>query len=390
MNRIDLSTHISPDKSSLIRGYLFSLLTDEPVSVYYSYTLPNDVKTAYKCLKLFKKEMSIQGDRVVISGESFKPEKEINCENSATVMHLLMGIAALKKWKIELTGDSSLMSRNHDDFIQAGKLYENGYVETVLSKESAQLKSYHLIAMLNNGGKLNFKSETRRNTEVLLKKMGAEIVEGKNSIKVSPVKKLNGYDLEMKLDPSASFIAACMALVLKKKFVISGIYPEKSRMEPFQYLKKAGYSVCITLKESGYEVTGTSDMKTGSSEIVVSNGDVPSIIDEIPFIAYMIARTGNSFKLENGEWLRNKETDRISETVKRINMFFETIETKDGFIVNGGKEKNEWVVHHSDDHRMEMLSKLTSVDKNITYTPVGSYRVSFPGFLDVIFALGGI
>lgn len=387
MKRIDLSSYIPPDKSSLIRGYLFSLLTDEPVSVYYSDDLPNDIKTAVKCLKIFDKSVDVSGQKAVITGCAKEPVEKIDCENSATVMHILMGIARYRDWNLDLTGDSSLTGRDHSEFVKAGELYGTCFVDTVLSKESAQLKSYHLIAMLKNGGRLYFKSETRRNTEDLLKRMSAELFEKSEYIEVRPVKELKGYELDMKLDPSSAFIAACAAVICNKPFVISGIYPEKLRIEPFQYLKKAGYLISIALKESGYEIKWSGKKTEKSSEIVVSGSEVPKIIDEIPFIAYVSAKAGCRFELKNGEWLRNKETDRIHETVKRMSMFFETVEAHDGFIVKGEKRSKKEKFVHSDDHRMEMLSKLMAVDKNIPFPVNGCYNVSFPGFLRMIIRL---
>ncbi|HQI05081.1 MAG TPA: hypothetical protein PL195_07440 [bacterium] len=388
MKRINLSNFIPADKSSLIRGYLFSLLTDEPVCVYYSDDLPNDIKTAFKCLRKFGKTVTVSGSTADISGVSAAPSELIDCENSATVMHILMGIAKYREWDLKLTGDRSLMRRDHSEFTRAGELYGACFVETVLSKESAQLKSFHLIAMLKSGGRLCFKSQTRRNTEELLKRMGVELFEKKGCIEVKPVKKLNGYELGMKLDPSSAFIAACSAIICGKQFIISAIYPEKLRMEPFKYLKKAGYSVSVSLKDEGYEVKWSGGFKTGLSRIVVSNNEVAKIIDEIPFIAYMSARVGCSFELKNGEWLRNKETDRISETVRRVEMFSETVETVDGFIVKNKKSTGTIKFPHSDDHRMEMLSKLIAVDKNIPFMVNDCYNVSFPGFLRMIEALG--
>jgi len=388
MKRIDLSNFIPPDKSSLIRGYLFSLLTDEPVCVYYSDDLPNDIKTAFKCLRKFGKTVTVSGSTAYISGVSTAPSESIDCENSATVMHILMGIAKYREWDLKLTGDRSLMRRDHSEFTRAGELYGACFVETVLSKESAQLKSFHLIAMLKSGGKLHFKSKTRRNTEELLKKMGADISESSHQIEVKPVDELKGYELGMKLDPSSAFIASCSAIICGKQFIISAIYPEKLRMEPFKYLKKAGYSISVSLKDEGFEVKWSGGLKKGLSNIIVSNNEVPKIIDEIPFISYMSARAGCSFELNNGEWLRNKETDRISETVKRMEMFFETVETEEGFIVKGEKRAKTVKFSHSDDHRMEMLSKLIAVDKNIPFTVNDCYNVSFPGFLRMIEALG--
>jgi 5-enolpyruvylshikimate-3-phosphate synthase len=176
-------------------------------------------------------------------------------------------------------------------------------------------------------------------------------------------------------------------VICNRPFVISAIYPEKLRMEPFKYLKKAGYSVSVRLKDEGYEVRWSGGFKNGTGQMVISKNKVSEVIDEIPFIAYMAARAGVCFELKNGDWLRNKETDRIHETVKRMSMFFETVETHDGFAVKGEKKSKKEKFVHSDDHRMEMLSKLMAVDKNIPFTVNDCYNVSFPGFLRMIICL---
>ncbi|MGI6395353.1 MAG: hypothetical protein ACOX2F_11615 [bacterium] len=384
MKRLDLSPYISPDKSSLIRGFLFSLLTEEKVLVSYSDSFPKDIKTAFKCLKKFRKKIILKNGFAEITGKSVEPDSVINCGNSATVMHLLMGIACFKGWKLELTGDKSLLNRNHSSFYEAEKLYKGKFIETELLISSAQLKSFHLLAMLKNGGKLHYTAKTRENTEVLLKEMGAEILTLHNSIEVKPAEKLRGYALFAKLDPSGSFIAASAALILNKPFVISGIYPEKLRMKPFNYLKKAGYQVKTVLKKGGYEVSWDGSIKKGVSKVVISKNKVTEVVDEIPFIAYLAARAGVCFELKNGGWLRNKESDRVHESAQRIGKFFETAETVDGFTVGKRKKKGAAKLFSSSDHRMEMVSKLISLDQKIKFEVKGSYAVSFPEFLKLI------
>ncbi|MBP5203021.1 hypothetical protein J6253_09820, partial [bacterium] len=173
-----LEDFIPVDKSSAIRAFLFSLLTTEKVEIFCGGNeLSHDVLSALNCLKSFGKTIENQNRKITVSGTAKAPENPVDCGNSATMMHILMGIRQYCGWNFGLTGDESLMSRNHGDFEEAAKFYNGNFVETTLAKESAQLKSFHLLAMLKSGGKLHFKAKTRRNTEELLLKMGVKLAE---------------------------------------------------------------------------------------------------------------------------------------------------------------------------------------------------------------------
>ena len=381
---MQINEFIPVDKSSAIRAILFSLLTDEDVKVTCGSELPEDVLSALNCLNLFGKVAEQNGGVFKISGKTKKPVKAIDCGNSATMMHILMGISVYLGMDLELTGDKSLMSRDHSDFSKAVKLYTGSFVETELAKESAQLKSFHLISMLKNGGELHFKSRTRRNTEDLLAKMGAEIVENKNCIEVFPVERLHGYSVEIKLDPSSAFVAACAAFVFGRSFEISNIYKDDSRMTPFLLLRNAGFEIKIEKERDSFKISGNPVCKK-VRDINVEKDQVAEIIDEIPFIAFMVARAGGTFTVRGASWLRNKESDRIKESVKRFSLTHETEEFADGFRVSGeAKHTLKGEIPHSFDHRMEMLSSLIAQDSGVNFKMNDSYKISFPKFYELL------
>jgi len=100
MKIVDLTKFIPPDKSDLIRQFLFSLITVEKVEVDYREKLPLDIISALNILPLFGKTVAKKKTKFTITGPAVKPKAAINCENSATLLHLLMGICILKGWKL--------------------------------------------------------------------------------------------------------------------------------------------------------------------------------------------------------------------------------------------------------------------------------------------------
>jgi len=378
---MDLSRFIPVDKSSAVRAFTFSLLTGSDVVIRTDGELPSDVLSACNSVKLFGKSVKRTGGVFAVRGLVSKPAGPVDCGNSATLFHILMAVALHFGWDPELTGDSSLMSRDHTVFYEAARLYKGGFVETSLARESAQLKTFHLIAMLEHGGILHFKRRTRRNTEELLKIMGTELEEKDNCLKVLPVSKLEGYDVRLAGDPSAAFIAACSAIICKVPFSIEGLYGEDLRLRPFKILQALGYDLKISKNGDGrVSVSGGTETGKKVQTLKLDADDVPEIIDEIPFIAFMAARCGVKFWLHGASWLRNKESDRISETLRRLGPFFKTAEYDDGFEVTERMANKYTDLPHSDDHRMEMLSKLVALDFKAPFEADGCCAVSFPEF----------
>ena len=384
MKKTEITSFIPPDKSSLIRQILFSILTEDVVEVFYDDDLPQDIQSAFSTVKMFLKNVEVVKGRAIITGKSQKPESEVFCGNSGTVMHVLMGISVLKGWDVEFLGDESLMGRDHSAFFKAAKLYEKGeFVRTTLEKESAQLKTFHLLAMLRNGGELSYKWKTRSSTEILLKEMGAEITDIKNVIKVEPVSEMNGYSKISEKDPSSAFIAACAALIFRKDVTINGVLDEDLRLVPFTVLKDAGYQISIMKDNEDVTVETGSQLKNGA-EINICREKVAQVIDEIPFLAFMTARRGLTFSVEDAAWLRNKESDRISKTVELLSGFFKTEEKVDGFTVFSVKANLDRKLTHNSDHRIEMLASLVAADNDLDFIAGESVRVSFPQFQEMM------
>jgi 5-enolpyruvylshikimate-3-phosphate synthase/chorismate mutase len=402
MQKVDLTKFIPLDKSEAIRQYLFSLLTMEKVEVQTTYPAPFDISAAFEALPLFGKNIVTKKNTAVITGTALKPIRVVDCRNSATMLHLLMGISIFKGWKVLFTGDSSLLKRDHLDFVKAAKLYgaeivvdndvitvipssEIPAVETVLSKQSAQLKGFHLLCMLKSGGKLLCRNITRKNTENLLSVMGADISESDDSFKIAPAQDLKGYSLPLYKDPSSAFIAASSALIAGFNFKISSLTPESLRMTPFELLNLCGAFVKTTKKDSGFTIESKRLPLLTNDSLSISESKIPSIIDEIPFLAYMSVRSGNPFIISDGQWLRNKESDRVDGTIKRIGKIYEASDFQSGFaVIPELKTETSFSLPHSDDHRMEMLSAVIALDRNISFKPNNSISVSFPQFSKMI------
>ena len=154
-------------------------------------------------------------------------------------------------------------------------------------------------------------------------------------------------------------------------------------MTPFLLLQNAGFEIKIEKERDFFKVSGKPTNKK-VCDINVDKDQVAEIIDEIPFIAFMVARAGGTFSVRGASWLRNKESDRIKESVKRFSLTHETEEFADGFRVSGeAKHALKGDIPHSSDHRMEMLSSFVSQDSGCYFKMNDSYKISFPRFYEL-------
>ncbi len=387
---------LPPDKSFLIRALLFSLLTNENVVLQCDSEISADAESAIEIIKSCGKKISTEKDKITITGSWTNTNPILNAGNSATAMRIMLGIALHLKKPITITGDNSLFARNHSIFISFMKEFgaqvsvrQNSITiekisetpnlsEVTLPVQSAQLKSFLILSLLENGTHLKNCGKTRNYTEIILKEMGAEITAEKTeNITVKPLnQKLKAYAYSIPKDASSLFIAISAAISAKTDMEFNKIVVDETRLMPFKILQKCGYN--LEFKDNSVLFKYSDTVK--QEKITCTKEIIPQIIDEIPFLAFIVPLKGTTLILEEISWLKNKESDRIRETIKRISSFFKTELTENTLTIFPERTKTRYKKYHSNDHRMEMLSAVTALYKNKDFHLNGEEKISFPYF----------
>jgi len=126
--------------------------------------------------------------------------------------------------------------------------------------------------------------------------------------------------------------------------------------------------------------------------IEIGGDEVPSMIDELPVLAALAARSEGETIVRGAEELRAKESDRITAVVDNLRAIgVEAEELPDGFIVRGSDRPLKGRVRTYHDHRIAMafgvLGALPGVELEIESPEI--VDVSFPGFWETVRGLGG-
>lgn len=362
-------------------------------------------------------------DGVGLHGLQASPDL-IDCGNSGTTARLLMGVLAGCPFESTLTGDESLCSRpmrrvtaplelmgatfhelGREDRLpirmQGGALRPLDYDSP---HASAQVKSAVLLAGLTGSADVRVVEPilSRDHTERMLSRMGVPLRQGVTAgdlpfVSLSPVARLDAFDIEVPGDPSsAAFLVAhaLLAATLPVRIRDVGLNPTRTGfIEVVQRMN--GRLRVENVRESCGEPLG--DLIVERSELTatrITGLEIPSLVDEVPVLAVLAAHADGVTIIEGAGELRVKESDRIRTMVENLAAVGITAEERpDGMAVHGsaanatprGSRLSGDIRVHGD-HRIAMaFGVLTAATNNaVRVDDPGCARVSFPGFWDIL------
>jgi len=338
----------------------------------------------------------------------------LDCGNSGTTSRLLCGILAGQKFKVTISGDSSLQSRPFkritDPLSQMGAVFSSDNLPMSITgaslspleyqspKASAQVKSAIFLAGLYCQKPVTVieSSLSRNHTELMLESMGAQIKSQQQlDLSWKITSDLNGElaPLEMEIPgdfSAAAFFMVAASIIPDSKILIKNVGFNSSRIGLLEILNKMGADIKPVGKRkvSGEDVVDLIVSYANLTGIDVDAKQVVHAIDEIPILAVAAAFANGTTTVSGASELRVKESDRIKMTVEFLSQYGVNIEEKeDGFIIKGGcfsegRPSEAW--KHCEDHRIFMgnavlnlaiNSKLELFEKSVVET-------SFPGFLE--------
>jgi len=359
--------------------------------------------------------------RITGTGGRYKrPGTVLDMGNSGTGIRLLTGLLAGHAFESELTGDESLrsrpMGRIKEPLEKMGAVVEltgprgcapirvrggrlKG-IEYALPMASAQVKSAVLLAGLFGDGvtRVIEPKPTRDHTERILRGLGVAVdTQG-------PVVSLKGFGAAGPKLPagrwvvpgdfsSAAFWIAGACLFEGCKVVVEDVGLNPRRTAFIDVVKRMGAMVEVKEQAGAGEpmgrVTATGCSLKGT---VVSGGEIPNLIDELPLVAVLGALAEGKTIVRDAAELRVKESDRVATIAAGLRAFGAAVEEqKDGFTVTGPANLAGGTVNSRGDHRIAMAMSLLALrargDSRIEGT--ACIATSYPAFWDHFRQLAG-
>ena len=144
--------------------------------------------------------------------------------------------------------------------------------------------------------------------------------------------------------------------------------------------------------ENGEPVGNLTVESSDLSGIDVRGRWIAYLIDEIPILTVLGARTRNGIRIREAGELRTKETDRIRALVQNLKALRVDVEEfEDGLYVPGGQTIRGGTVDSFGDHRIAMAFAVAGLfaEDPVNILNASCVSVSFPGFFELLKQVAG-
>lgn len=349
------------------------------------------------------------------------PSSVLDCMNSGTTARLLLGILAGQPLEAVLTGDESLrrrpMRRVTDPLRAMGATIRDTGAPGFLPLEvrggplqsishhsqvaSAQVKSAILLAGLVGGRPVEVFEplRSRDHTERMLVAAGVSLQEGPTDsgwrvALETPPGALPPLDLQVPGDPSSAAFFLAWAALTGAPLALEGVGVNETRIGFLPVLQRMGARIGVEAEPGveGGEPVATLVVEGGLLKgTEVGEAEIPALVDEIPILAMVAARSEGVTRITGAGELRVKESDRIRALVDNLRAIGATVEElPDGLVVEGSDRPLRGRVRTHHDHRIAMaFGVLGALPGNeIVVEDASVVDVSFPGFWELLQAVG--
>ena len=427
-NSFKKTISIDGDKSISIRALLLG-------SQAYGKTLidnillSEDILNSINCLKKLGIKIIIDKKKCLIYGRGlngfeYKKNIVLNAGNSGTFARLILGLLVKSPYYIKLIGDKSLSQRDFERVIlplqKVGANFKSNSKKTLPlqiigsdfinpinfteNRGSAQCKSTIMLAALNSPGETVIKAKkSRDHTENFFKYLGIPITVKKNKnddeIKVKGQKVFNAFKYKVPSDPSSCAFFIVLTLLSKNcELKIKNVNVNHSRIGYIKILNKMGAKIKIKNVKKIYGEK-QADIFVKSQTNLKKINCPPSLnsnlIDEFLIIFLAAAKANGVSSFKNLGELNKKESPRLKLGSKLLNQLgIKTKLTKDSIQIFGNPainlNKHINIKNYFKDHRIFMTSVIAAYTFGGKWkiSDMGSYKSSFPSFLNIIKKLG--
>lgn len=407
---------ISPpgDKSISHRAVIFNSIA-RGNSTIENFSPGDDCLATVDCMKTLgvNIESVEQNMTLHISGAGnnglTKPNQELNAKNSGTTMRLLTGLLAAQDFPSTITGDASLCSRPMDRIIKplnlmGAEIISQGAgsgapliihgkklhgITYHLPMASAQVKSALILAALfaENQTTLSEPVRSRDHTELLLKTMGAELINKESSITISPLQlPLSSLDICIPGDISSAaywLVAGALHPDAQLELLNIGVNPTRTGIIDVLLEMGANLEIKNRRTQGGEPVADISIKSSKLKGTTICGPIIPRLIDEIPVLAVAAALADGITTIKDAAELRVKESDRINTTAQQLAKFGAIIENlPDGMIIQGIKSFSGTECDSMGDHRLAMSLGIAALlaRGETTINNSEAVNISYPAF----------
>jgi 3-phosphoshikimate 1-carboxyvinyltransferase len=412
---------VPSDKSISHRALILGAIS-EGETIVKNWLRSADTEATMEILRQLGTEITVEDEKIVVRGRGYsfeEPEDVLDARNSGTTARIILGILSTQPFFSVITGDSSLRKRPMRRVVEPLRdmgaeimgrelgdklpLAVNGRRLRGISwkniRSSAQVKSAILLAGLRAEGYTEVFEPvmSRDHTERMLRAFGAEVMsmseERGHLVKIRGDQSLMGTVVHCPADPSSAAFFAGLCVICGGELLLRDLLVNPTRDGFFRKLKEMGAEVEYTNERelTGEPIADVIVRKGGElSGVEVTGEEVPSMVDEIPILAVVMAFARGRSRISGARELRVKESDRLRAVCENLSkMGAKVEELEDGLLIEGGDKLKGTAVKTYGDHRIAMafaVAGLCAEGETLLDDP-DCVSVSYPDFFKDLFSL---
>ncbi len=417
LKRVEGVLRVPSDKSISHRAVILGAIASGE-TVVHNWLEAADTKSTLRIVRSLGTKAHYSKGLLRIKGRNYtfeEPQDILNAGNSGTTARLILGVLSTQPFFSVLTGDRSLRERpmlrvvsplremgayiegrergnKLPAGIKGGKLKAISFFN---KKSSAQVKSALLLAGIKAEGITEVTEPllSRDHTERMLKFFGADLIEIPSekgrTVKVKPTDQLVGREIFCPADPSsAAFFCALTLLAPKGEIILKDVLINPTRDGFYRKIREMGGEITY---ENEREFSGepVADIKVIAGKrlkaVKIKPYEIPTLIDEIPILAVIMALAEGISEVRGAAELRVKESDRIKAIVENLKtMGVRVEELEDGFLIEGGRKLRGGYIRTYGDHRIAMaftVAGLLAEGETVIDNPL-CVEISYPRFFE--------
>jgi 3-phosphoshikimate 1-carboxyvinyltransferase len=384
------------ERQSLVRGALTSL----------------DARSSARVLRRLGARISPlrPGSEVRIQGcgRLREPGGTLDCGNAGTTARLITGILAAQPLSARLSGDASLRRRPMRRItVPLGRMgarfapaepdrlpfqLTGGRLSALrhdLPVSSAQVKSALLLAGACGGVAVSLREPgglSRDHTERMLRALGFGVATNEGRIEFTPGGQFQPFAFDVPADPSsAAFLVGAAILAEGGTLTLPDVGLNPTRTGFLAVLARMGAAVLVEhRREQMGEPIGTLVVSPAALEgTVVTAGEIPGLVDEVPMLAVLAARARGETRLCSVGELRVKESDRFALIATNLTALGQRAQVDgEDLVIEGTDAPPRGRVRTEGDHRIAMAFRVlgTTPGAHVSIDDMTCADVSFPGF----------
>ncbi len=403
-SKINGEVIIPSSKSVAHRAFISAYLSGQPCKVFGDFS-QDDLKATLGILENLGLAIEKIDGGLYLIRKSIVTDCKLDARESGSTLRFILPVLSALGVKAEIYGSKRLSNRPIGELLEVLEkngasfsqnklpLFVSGKISAGVYEIDSSISSQYITGLILALSYLDGKSEIKllgktvskdyiKITLDVLNDFGGKIQETEQGYEIVGGKFNAPSEYQVEGDWSSACFFACLS-ALSGEVILKGLKSDSRQGDKI---------VLEVLQQIGAKVEILPDgIKVSKGELNPIEFDAENYPDFVPVLAVTLACANGTSKIKNVSRLKDKESDRVFETVNLLKTFSINAYEKDDCIIIEGDKPIGAVYNSPNDHRLSMSASVlaTVASGKSQILNAECVNKSYPSFFEHLKAVGG-